>query len=46
MSSREGQAMKSLEVALDHALARLNHLRGKTDLPLQVSTRSGLQMMS
>ena len=26
MFSREGQAMKSLEVALDHALARLNHL--------------------
>ena len=32
MSSREGQAMKSLEVALDHALARLNHLKGKDRL--------------
>ena len=29
MSSRENQAMKSLEVALDHALARLNDLEGK-----------------
>ena len=29
MSSREGQAMKSLQVALDHALARLNQLKGK-----------------
>ncbi len=32
MSSREGQAMKSLEVALDHALARLNQLKGKDRL--------------
>ena len=32
MSSREGQVMKSLEVALDHALARLNHLKGKDRL--------------
>ena len=32
MSSREGQAMKSLEVALDHALARLNDLEGKDRL--------------
>ena len=32
MSSRESQAMKSLEVALDHALARLNHLKGKDRL--------------
>ena len=32
MSSREGQAMKSLEVALDHALARLNHFKGKDRL--------------
>ena len=29
MFPREGQAMKSLEVALDHALARLNKLKGK-----------------
>ncbi len=29
MSSRESQAMKSLEVALDHALSRLNDLEGK-----------------
>ena len=29
MSSRENQAMKSLEVVLDHALARLNDLEGK-----------------
>ena len=29
MSSRESQAIKSLEVALDHALARLNDLEGK-----------------
>ena len=29
MSSRESKAMKSLEVALDHALARLNDLEGK-----------------
>ena len=29
MSSREGQAMKSVEVALDHALSRLNQLKGK-----------------
>ena len=34
MSSREGQAMKSLEVALDHALARLNQLNGKDRLAL------------
>tara|TARA_B100000945_G_scaffold63070_1_gene47113 strand:+ start:21 stop:203 length:183 start_codon:yes stop_codon:yes gene_type:complete len=32
MSSREGQAMESLEVALDYALARLNHLKGKDRL--------------
>ena len=32
MSSRESQAMKSLEVALDHALARLNDLKGKDRL--------------
>ena len=32
MSSRESQAMKSLEVALDHALARLNQLEGKDRL--------------
>ena len=32
MSSREGQAMKSLEVALDHALTRLNQLKGKDRL--------------
>ena len=32
MSSREGQAMKSLEVALDHALERLNQLKGKDRL--------------
>ncbi len=34
MSSRESQAMKSLEVALDHALARLNQLEGKDRLAL------------
>ena len=32
MSSRESQAMKSLEVALDHALERLNDLEGKDRL--------------
>ena len=32
MSSREGQPMKSLEVALEHALARLNQLKGKDRL--------------
>ena len=32
MSSREGQAMKSLEVALDYALARLNQLKEKDRL--------------
>tara|TARA_Y100001968_G_C19035478_1_gene561872 strand:- start:303 stop:503 length:201 start_codon:yes stop_codon:yes gene_type:complete len=32
MSSREYQALKSLEVALDHALARLNELEGKDRL--------------
>ena len=32
MSPRKGQAMKSLEVALDHALARLNQLKGKDRL--------------
>ena len=32
MSSREAQAMKSLEVALDYALARLNELEGKDRL--------------
>ncbi len=32
MSSRESQAIKSLEVALDHALARLNDLEGKDRL--------------
>ena len=32
MSSRKGKAMKSLEVALDHALARLNQLKGKDRL--------------
>ena len=32
MSSRENQAMKSLEVAIDHALARLNELEGKDRL--------------
>ncbi len=32
MSSREGQAMKSLEVALDYALARLSQLKGKDKL--------------
>ena len=34
MSSRERQAMKSLEVALDYALARLNQLKGKDRLAL------------
>ena len=29
MSSRESQAIKSLEMAWDHALARLNDLEGK-----------------
>ena len=32
MFSQEGQAIKSLEVALDHALARLNQLKGKDRL--------------
>ena len=32
MSPRESQAMKSLEVAFDHALARLNQLEGKDRL--------------
>ena len=32
MSSREGQALKSLEVVLDNALARLNQLKGKDRL--------------
>ena len=32
MSSREGQAMKSLEVALDYAFSRLNQLKGKDKL--------------
>ena len=32
MSSRENQARKSIEVALDHALARLNDLTGKDRL--------------
>ena len=34
MSSRESQAMKSLEVALDHALARLNQLERKDRIAL------------
>ena len=34
MSSRDGQSMKSLEVALDHALSRLNQLKGKDRLAL------------
>ncbi len=32
MPSRENQARKSLEVALDHALARLNDIEGKDRL--------------
>tara|TARA_Y100001968_G_scaffold318918_1_gene349782 strand:+ start:336 stop:509 length:174 start_codon:yes stop_codon:yes gene_type:complete len=32
MSSREGQAIKSLEVALEYVLARLNQLNGKDRL--------------
>ena len=32
MFSREGQARKSLEVTLDHALVRLNQLKGKDRL--------------
>ena len=32
MSSRESQSMKSLEVALDYALVRLNELEGKDRL--------------
>ena len=32
MSSRESQAMKSLEVALDYALTRLNQLKGRDRL--------------
>ncbi len=32
MSSREAQALKSLAVALDYALARLNNLKGKDRL--------------
>ena len=32
MSSRENQAMMSLEVVLDHALVRLNELKGKDRL--------------
>ncbi len=34
MSTRETQAMKSLEVALDNALSRLNQLKGKDRLAL------------
>ncbi len=34
MSSRESQAMKSLEVALDNALVRLNQLEGEDRLAL------------
>ncbi len=34
MSSLESQAMESLEVALDHALVRLNELAGKDRLAL------------
>ena len=32
MSSLDSQAMKSIEVALNHALARLNDLEGKDRL--------------
>ena len=32
MSSSKSQAMKSLQVALDHALARLNELEGNDRL--------------
>ena len=32
MSTRESQAMRSLQVALDHALDRLNKLEGKDRL--------------
>ena len=32
MSSQESQSIKSLEVALDHALARLNDIEGKDRL--------------
>ena len=32
MFTRESQLMKSLEVALDNAIARLNHLEGKDRL--------------
>ena len=32
MSSHKTQAMKSLEVALDHALSQLNRLKGKDRL--------------
>ena len=32
MSFREGQAMKSIEMALDHALTRLDQLKGKDRL--------------
>ena len=34
MSSREEKAKKSLEVALDHALARLNQIEGKNRIAL------------
>ena len=42
MSSRESQAMKSLEVALDHALARLNDLEGKDRLAFAIEYKEWL----
>ena len=43
MSSREGQAMKSIEVALDHALARLNQFKGKDILAFSSEYKEWLE---
>ena len=42
MSSRENQAMMSLEVTLDHALARINELKGKDRLAFSAEYKEWL----
>ena len=42
MSSQESQALKSLQVVLDHALARLNELEGKDRMAFAIEYKEWL----
>jgi len=42
MPSEESQALKSLQVALDHALSRLNELEGKDRMAFAIEYKEWL----